>query len=46
MTTNSGGTIFLHELCHALNGLGETAYIWPMAPIFPQGIRTRVAYGG
>ncbi len=40
---NSGGTIFLHELCHALNSLGETAYLWPMAPIFPQGLRTRIA---
>jgi hypothetical protein len=40
---NSGGTIFLHELCHALNGFGETAYLWPMAPIFRQGIKSRVA---
>ena len=40
---NSGGTIFMHELCHALNGFGETAYLWPMAPVFRQGIKSRVA---
>lgn len=39
---DSGGTIFLHELVHTLNDLGEEAYIWPMAPIFRQGLRTRL----
>lgn len=39
---DSGGTIFLHELVHALNELGETAYLWPMAPIFKQGTRKRI----
>lgn len=39
---NSGGTIFLHELAHALNRLGERALLWPMAPIFRPGLRDRV----
>jgi hypothetical protein len=39
---DSGGTIFLHELVHTLNDLGEEAYIWPMAPIFRQGLRARL----
>lgn len=34
---DSGGTIFMHELVHALNELGETAYLWPMARIFKRG---------
>lgn len=39
---DSGGTIFLHELAHTLNTLGEQARLWPMAPVFKQGIRARI----
>lgn len=39
---NSGGTIFLHELAHALNELGETASLWPMKPIYWPGIRETI----
>lgn len=39
---DSGGTIFMHELVHALNTLGEEAYLWPMAPIYDPGLRKRV----
>lgn len=39
---DSGGTIFMHELAHALNGLGEDAKLWPMAPIYKQGIRATI----
>jgi len=39
---DSGGTIFLHELAHTLNSLGEEAYVWPMAPIFRQGVKSRL----
>ncbi|MEM9433518.1 MAG: hypothetical protein AAGA12_06305 [Pseudomonadota bacterium] len=39
---DSGGAIFLHELVHALNELGETAYLWPMAPIFKERRRVRL----
>ena len=39
---DSGGTIFMHELVHALNSLGEEAYLWPMAPIYKQGFRKRL----
>jgi hypothetical protein len=36
---NSGGTIFMHELANALNRMGQRARLWPMAPIYPSGIR-------
>ena len=39
---DSGGTIFQHELVHALNELGETASLWPMKPIYWPGIRQTV----
>ena len=32
----NGGAIFQHQLVHALNMLGEEAYLWPMAPIYGQ----------
>ncbi len=41
-TADSGGTIFLHELVHALNTLGEQAYLWPMKPIFRQRFHNRI----
>lgn len=34
---DSGGTIFMHELAHALNTLGEEAYLWPMEPVYKRG---------
>lgn len=39
---DSGGTIFLHELVHVLNGLGEDASLWPMPLIYKQGWRSRI----
>ncbi len=27
----------MHELVHALNTLGEEAYLWPMAPVYKRG---------
>jgi hypothetical protein len=39
---NSGGTIFQHELVHTLNQFGEEAYLWPMPPIFRQGLCSRI----
>lgn len=39
---NSGGTIFLHELAHALNSRGEKAGMWPMAPVYSKGIKGRI----
>ena len=39
---DSGGSIFMHELAHTLNELGEEAYLWPMAPLYGISKRTRV----
>jgi hypothetical protein len=39
---NSGGTIFLHELAHALNALGEDATLSPMKPVYWPGIRKTI----
>lgn len=34
-TVDSGGTIVLHMLCHILNTLGYSAYMWPVyKPVF------------
>lgn len=41
---NSGGAIFMHELVHALNELGECALLWPMAPVFRPGLMTRLKH--
>jgi len=30
---NNGGCIFLHQLVHNLNNMGERALLWPMQPI-------------
>lgn len=37
-----GGIIFQHELVHALNSLGEEAYLWPQGPTYKQGRRERL----
>ncbi len=34
---NSGGTIFLHQLVHALNARGERAAVWPMPRVYEPG---------
>lgn len=39
---NIGGIIFQHELVHALNQLGERAYLWPAKPIYRQRRRTKL----
>jgi hypothetical protein len=39
---NSGGTIFLHELAHALNALGERASLSPMKPIYWPGYKALI----
>lgn len=39
---NSGGTIFLHGLVQALHDMGEEAMLWPMAPIYSDGVRGRM----
>jgi hypothetical protein len=38
---DSGGAIFLHELVHALNALGESAVLWPMNKLPPATLRER-----
>ncbi len=39
---NGGGSIVLHKLCHILNELGESALLWPMRPLNPQGLWRRL----
>ncbi len=39
---NVGGIIFQHELVHALNQMGERAFLWPAAPIYKPGRRARL----
>lgn len=39
---NSGGTIFQHELTHALNMRGEKAGLWPQPAIYEPGLRARI----
>jgi hypothetical protein len=39
---DNGGAIFMHELVHALNGLGERAFLWPVRNIFRPSIRSQV----
>lgn len=39
---NIGGVIFQHELVHALNRMGERAFLWPAAPIYKPGRRARL----
>lgn len=39
---NSGGTIFQHQLVHALNERGERASLWPMKDIYKPKRRTRL----
>lgn len=39
---NVGGIIFLHELVHALRGLGEKAFLWPMVSALNPTKRTRL----
>lgn len=39
---NVGGIIFLHELVHTLNQMGERAFLWPAAPIYKRGRRARL----
>lgn len=37
---NSGGTIFLHELVHAINMRGLNAALWPMTDVYKQSRST------
>jgi hypothetical protein len=39
---DSGGTIFLHQLVHVLNALGEKALLVPMEPIDNISIRSKI----
>jgi hypothetical protein len=36
---NNGGVIFMHNLVHELNRLGERALLWKAAPIYKSGLR-------
>ncbi|NND19573.1 MAG: hypothetical protein HKN98_13435 [Silicimonas sp.] len=38
----NGGAIFQHLLVHTLNGLGETACLWPQPPIYRKSKRERL----
>lgn len=40
---NSGGTIFLHQLVHALNERGQSAAIYPMDPVYGPGLRHKLS---
>ena len=39
---NNGGAIFLHQLVHVLNALGEKAFVWSMPEIYPLSKRQRL----
>lgn len=39
-----GGVIFLHQLAHTLNELGEKALLWHIGPIVPLGLRGKLRY--
>jgi hypothetical protein len=39
---NRGGVIFLHQLVHVLNEIGERAYLWPAGPIYRPPFRSRL----
>ncbi|SFU12400.1 hypothetical protein [Sedimentitalea nanhaiensis] len=39
---NVGGIIFLHELVHVLNQMGERAFLWPMLPSYGTNFRGRL----
>jgi hypothetical protein len=39
---NSGGVIFMHNLVHVLNQMGQTAQLWPMKPFKKRGLRRRI----
>lgn len=39
---NIGGVIFMHNLVHELNRLGERAFLWKGAPIYNRGRRQRL----
>ncbi len=36
---DNGGVIFMHNLAHELNRMGERALLWKARPIFRQGLR-------
>ena len=39
---DNGGVIFMHQLVHALNGLGERAFLWQAGPVYDPGLRGRI----
>lgn len=39
---NNGGVIFMHNLVHELNRMGERAFLWKAAPIYKPGRRQRL----
>jgi hypothetical protein len=39
---DNGGGMFMHELVNALNRRGERAALWPMAPLYDTGLRSRI----
>jgi len=39
---NNGGVIFMHNLVHELNRMGERAFLWKAAPIYEPGLRQRL----
>jgi len=39
---NNGGVIFMHNLVHELNQMGERAFLWKAAPIYKPGRRQRL----
>jgi hypothetical protein len=39
---NNGGVIFMHNLVHELNQIGERAFLWKAAPIYKPGRRERL----
>lgn len=39
---NNGGVIFMHNLVHELNRMGERAFLWKAAPFFKDGVRQRI----
>ena len=39
---NNGGVIFMHNLVHELNQMGEQAFLWKAGPVYKQGLRSRL----
>jgi hypothetical protein len=39
---NNGGVIFMHNLAHELNQMGEKAFLWSASPIYKQGLYQRL----